>query len=134
MIWDGTFEGNLQDMEMLANFCTPYEPATGEGYGCIEYDADNNLISNSADKTNLQGAVRINGYAYEDTVNTIRNYFGSNLTIDLLGYYMRFADSAVESICATNWGDGTGITTEQVAAVAHFNGKFSGNKNITTFN
>ena len=133
MIWDGTFEGTTSDLDMLAEFCTPYEPTTGEGYGSIEFDPENNLISNSASRTDLQGSININGYVYEDSFNAIREYFGSNLNIRVLGYYIRFKDSQVESICATHWGDGTGITRDW-ASSANLGTVFRNNTDIISFN
>lgn len=46
--------------------------------------------------------------------------------------YIEFADPLVEQICATNWGDGTGITPTQAAAVTDIGLVFN-NKAITSF-
>jgi hypothetical protein len=48
--------------------------------------------------------------------------------------YIVFADSTVESICATNYGDGVGTTPSQAAAVTALGSHFSGNTSITSFN
>ena len=109
MIWDGTFEGNTDDMEMLSNFCVPYDPTTSTGYGSIEYDADNNLISNSAQHTDLQGAININGYAFYNTIKKIREYFGANLTITVWDYYLNFDDKNWNNLLANLYGDGVGV-------------------------
>ena len=50
------------------------------------------------------------------------------------GYYIRFADKAVQDICVANWGDGIGITEAQIAAVTTLGAKFKGNTEITSFN
>ena len=50
------------------------------------------------------------------------------------GYYIRFADKAVQDICVANWGDGTGITEAQAAAVTSLGTKFKSNTEITSFN
>jgi hypothetical protein len=42
---------------------------------------------------------------YEDTLNTLRSYFGNTLTINCDTYYIRFEDPEVQRICAVNWGD-----------------------------
>lgn len=47
--------------------------------------------------------------------------------------YIIFADPVVEQICATNWGDGKGITVEQAAAVTDIGTVFQGNTEITSF-
>lgn len=47
--------------------------------------------------------------------------------------YIIFADPVVEQICATNWGDGVGITPSQAARVTSLSGKFQGNTQITSF-
>lgn len=49
--------------------------------------------------------------------------------------YIVFADPVVEQICATNWGDGIGITPSQAAAVtdAQFGTTFKNNTQITSF-
>lgn len=47
--------------------------------------------------------------------------------------YIIFADPIVEQICATNWGDGVGITPSQAARVTSLASKFLGNTQITSF-
>lgn len=47
--------------------------------------------------------------------------------------YLVFADPVVEQICATNWGDGNGITEEQAASVTDLGTVFKGNTEITSF-
>ena len=47
--------------------------------------------------------------------------------------YLSFADPVVEQICATNWGDGVGITEEQAAKVTDIGKVFQGNTEITSF-
>ena len=47
--------------------------------------------------------------------------------------YIVFKDPVVEQICATNWGDGVGITEEQAAAVTSIGTKFSRNTEIESF-
>lgn len=81
----------------------------------------------------IEGTLNIAGSIYEDSAEAIRaNY--PNLTLIVEGgYYIRFADPVVQQICATNWGDGVGITKEQAAAVTNFAGKFTGNTEITAF-
>ena len=47
--------------------------------------------------------------------------------------YIIFKDPVVEQICATNWGDGVGITEQQAAAVTDIRNVFQGNRDITSF-
>ena len=47
--------------------------------------------------------------------------------------YIVFADPVVGQICATNWGDGVGITPSQAARVTDIGTKFYNNANITSF-
>ena len=82
----------------------------------------------------LEGKLNINTNCYEDTVTALMNKF-PNLNLNITGaYYLRFADSTVQSICATNWGDGTGITKAQCAAVSSIGTYFKGNTSISSFN
>lgn len=81
----------------------------------------------------IEGTLNIDGSIYEDSAEAIRaNY--PNLVFNVQGgIYIRFADPVVGQICATNWGDGTGITAEQAAAVTKWNRFWANNKEITSF-
>ena len=71
-------------------------------------------------------------HAYEDAVTYLTTKF-KNLQINVTdGKYIRFADSAVASICATNWGDGIGVTELQATSVSSVGTKFQGNSKITS--
>ena len=81
----------------------------------------------------LDGKITVKANAYEDTVNALRERF-AKLTLIIDGaWYIRFADNAVKNIVVSNWGDGTGITKEQAAAVTTLGDKFRGNSEITSF-
>ena len=72
-------------------------------------------------------------HAYDDAVTYLTTKF-KNLQINVTGgSYIRFADDAVRQICATNWGDGIGITAAQAAAVSSVGTKFQANTSITSF-
>ena len=95
-------------------------------------DAHGVAIANSY--PTLEGTLNINTTCYEDTVTALMNKF-TQLNLNITGaYYLRFADATVQSICATNWGDGTGITKAQCAAVSSIGTKFKGNTTISSFN
>lgn len=56
----------------------------------------------------------------------------SDPDVDENGYII-FADPEVKRICAENWGDGTGITMEQAAAVTKIAAEFTKNAEIEAF-
>lgn len=133
MIWTTPIAGTADDIDMLAAFAgNAYNQDTGQGYGSVAYDAERNILTNTSEKPVLEGVIDIDGYAYEDSVTGIREYFG-NLTINVQGYYIRFADDTVKRICAENWGDGTGITKEMAAEVKTIGSEFLGGGNIVSF-
>lgn len=135
MVWTEEIAGTASDLDMLATIASnPYDETTGLGYGSVSYDSSKNTLSNTSSRPDLEGVINIDGYAYEDSVDTLRNFFGSLLTINVLkGYYIRFEDSAVEKICAENWGDGTGITKDMAAAVSSIGTVFNGSTDIISF-
>ena len=135
MIWTTPVDGTADDLDMLATFAgDSYNPDTGHGYGSIEYDAARNILTNTAAKPSFEGVINIDGYAYEDSADALRAFFGSKLTINVLkGYYIRFADDAVRRICAEKWGDGTGITRDMAATVKTITSEFGGYTDIVSF-
>ena len=81
----------------------------------------------------IEGTLNIAGSVYADSAEFVREQY-PNLVLNVTGgYYIRFADKAVQDICVANWGDGTGITTAQAAAVTSLSTKFKGNTDITEF-
>lgn len=56
----------------------------------------------------------------------------TNPDVDENGYII-FADPEVARICAKNWGDGTGVTLEQAAAVTDIGSVFTDNDTIVSF-
>lgn len=81
----------------------------------------------------IEGTLNIAGSVYADSAEFVREQY-PNLVLNVTGgYYIRFADEAVKTICATNWGDGIGITEAQAAAVTSLGTKFKGNTTITEF-
>lgn len=124
MIWDNVVTGTDADLRMLLNFTTPYNAGTGEGYGCIEFDSENNLISNSALRTDLQGIININGYAYRSVFNGLKEYFGANLQISVLDYYIDFSDLNLQTKIANRYGDGVGTIQTWCNAVTAFDTDF----------
>lgn len=81
----------------------------------------------------LDGALTINTYCYEDSVNALKAVF-TRLTLNISGgFYVRFADPEVQRIVVENWGDGQGITLAQVQAITDIGTKFSKNSSIVSF-
>ena len=124
MIWDNVIEGTSEDLDMIANFAHPYNPLENTGYGSIVFDSENGLISNSANRTDLQGEIVINGYAYKDSFDTLKAYFGSQLVISCLGYYIRFKDKEWLDYIATKFGDGVGTIQDNLDSVTTISGVF----------
>jgi hypothetical protein len=135
MIWTTPVSGSSDDLDMLSALAgQTYDIETGQGYGALEYDAATGLLSNAASRPRLEGTVNVNGNVYEDAVETLRNYFGAALTLNIRGqYYIRFADSTAQQLCATAFGDGTGLTRAQAMAVSTMGSTFRGNTEIASF-
>lgn len=116
------YSGDSSDADMLVSIIED------EIYGI---DSEGNP---TIGKPVIEGTLNIAGSLYEDAAEAIRaNY--PNLTLIVEGgYYIRFADPVVQEICATNWGDGVGINSEQAAAVTTFGTTFRDNAEIETFN
>ena len=100
--------------------------------GFFGVDADGNPITGTLPQ--LSGKITINGYAYEDSVNALREAF-PNLTIEVTGYYIRFEDPEVLRVLLANGvGDGVGITEEAALKCTDISTWFKGNTTITKFN
>lgn len=115
------YAGDSTDVDFLASLADGVYGIDSEGNPTIG-------------KPIIEGTLNIDGSIYEDSADAVRaNY--PNLTLIVEGgYYIRFADPVVQQICATNWGDGVGITSEQAAAVTNIAGKFRDNAEIQLFN
>lgn len=124
------YDGDSTDADMLANLANDLDKNGNE-------HAYNGINSEGAPMPDahpvIEGTLNIDGSIYEDSAEAIRaNY--PNLTLIVEGgYCIRFADPVVQEICATNWGNGVGITAEQAAAIKNFNNKLQSNTAIVTF-
>lgn len=123
-----TRNGTSDDLDMLSNLANdkdkdgnehPYNGIDAQGKPTDGYPV-------------LEGTLNIDGYVYEDAAEVVKAAFPS-IVFTPKGFYVRFADPEVQRIVASNWGDGTGITTEQVKAITDVDNKFSGNTLIETF-
>lgn len=82
----------------------------------------------------LDGTLNIDSSVYQDTIEVLNSTF-KKLVINVLGgYYLRFADAEAARLCINTWGDGNGVTKEQLATVTKLSSTpFSGNTVIETF-
>lgn len=77
------------------------------------------------------------GKVFLGTTEIAKIYLGNTLVYqNIREEYIVFVDPVVEQICATNWGDGTGIKPSQAARVTNsqFGTTFKKNMEITSFN
>jgi hypothetical protein len=82
----------------------------------------------------LSGRIEIDGYAYEDSVNVLREAFPS-LEIVVSGYYVRFEDAEfLRVLLSKGIGDGIGITREQAEAVTSIGTYFQNNTTLVSAN
>ena len=106
------------------------------GYGSVAYDAERAVIQNQAGRATVEGSVSLGGAAYRSTIEGLRSYFTA-LAIRFTGsWYIDFEDAAVRDIVVAAWGDGTGITERQAAALSVTElpeAMFRGNTDIASF-
>lgn len=82
--------------------------------------------------SNLQGRLHVTG-AYGYQIDYLTQQY-PNLYINADKRYFHFEDPVVEQLCATKWGDGTGITESDMQSVTAIDWQtFNGNTNIQTF-
>ena len=80
---------------------------------------------------NLKGTVNTT-YVYEDYKDYLTdvNRF-PEFNIINQGYYVRFADSSIETLCVNNWGSGGHLTQNQASAVSSIKEVFMNNTDLT---
>lgn len=92
------------------------------------YELSQQTLDNSS---SLRGELRVPKY-YRTKAQEIQERWNNLLHVTATEWYIDFADSTVEQICATNWGDGNGITESQ-AAIVDIGTTFARNTNIISF-
>lgn len=114
-----------------ADILTKLSKLTDGTYSGLDQEG---IPSDDLPKPILQGKLSIDAYAYEDDVIKLRNFFGQNLDLSVLGAYLKFADPEVERVLMANGvsSDGAGITTADVENVTSIGTWFQGAK-ITSF-
>lgn len=121
------YSGTANDINMLIDLAEAVDENENKKYFGI--DAEGNVTDGIPV---IEGTLTV-GKVYESTLEKVSGLF-PNINIVTTGVvYVEFADPEVQRICAENWGDGTGITTEQIEAVTDIGTKFKGNTVIETF-
>lgn len=124
------YAGDANDLSMLADLANGKDDFGKRRYKGIDVDG-----KPTDGLPVLEGTLSIEGGVYQDDVDDVQGAFGGiTINYDPLKMYVKFADPEVQRICVENWGDGTGITTEQIEAVTDIGTKFKGNTTITEFN
>lgn len=123
-------EADANDLTMLANMVNDMN-ALKEPHTFTGIDAEGRVTDHPV----IEGTLIINTPIYREDEEVLKNAYGDALNIVANnGYYIRFEDDDVRDICVANWGDKTGITKEQAAAVTDIKRLFTNNLSITSFN
>ena len=124
------YDGDTTDMDMVMNLA---KDIAADG-STVDYTGiDSEGIPQLGTIPIIEGTLNIAGFVYEDSANFLKEQY-PNLVLNVTGgYYLKFADKAVQDICVANWGDKTGITTAQASKVTSLGNKFQNNTNITEF-
>lgn len=120
------FDETYDDSDMLDKLATlsngTYEGLSSEGLaGEDEYPV-------------LDGTITINTNAYEDSIEILRNAF-KKLTLNINGdFYVRFKDAVIGNYFIDLYGDGVGITKQQIQSIDKIPSyQFKDNKEVTSF-
>ena len=124
------YDGDSTDVDIIMNLA---KDIAADG-SIVDYTGiDSEGIPQSGTIPIIEGTLNIAGFVYEDSANFLKEQY-PNLVLNVTGgYYLKFADKAVQDICVANWGDKTGITTAQASKVTSLGNKFQNNTNITEF-
>lgn len=122
------YDGDGSDITMIANFATAVDENGNRIYSGI--DDEGNITTGLPV---LDGSLSINTPAYESDVKVVNTYYPS-LAISVPEFYIPFVDEVVKRLCATNFGDGIGLTSSKAATITSLGSVFRGNTTITSFN
>lgn len=131
IVWKGWLVD--QDGTMMQIFSEIAKKAGVDG-GYSGVDFTNDITPTTM--PNVSGALDASGLkgVYQEDIDAILLKLPNLLLkYDPNNLYVSFADKEVQRIVAENWGDGTGITQEQVEAVTNIGTVFKGNTVIETF-
>ena len=129
-VTDFIYDGDATDVDMVMNLAkdVAYDGSTVDYTGIDSEGAPQQGLAPI-----IEGTLNVAGSVYADSAEFVREQY-PNLVLNVAGgYYIRFADKAVQDICVANWGDGIGITEAQAAAVTSLSTKFTSNTEITSF-
>ncbi len=131
------YVGTREDVTILINLANNIDKdGNYKEYNGI--DANGNIIPDAEGRNSvpvIEGRIEIPSALYSDDIAIINNmYEGKLAIISTTGtYYVKFADPEVQRICVENWGDGTGITLEQIKSISNIDKTFYNNTLIETF-
>jgi hypothetical protein len=121
--------GDATDLSMLANMINDVDK-DGNTHVYSGIDAQGNPTDNPV----IEGRMSMTTPIYRDDENAIKEAFGQSFIFDAdAGYYIKFEDPEVQRICFENWGDGVGVTEEQIESVKSIDNEFTSNTEIETF-
>ena len=101
-VTDFIYDGDATDVDMVMNLSKDIaaDGSTVDYTGIDSEGAPQQTLSPI-----IEGTLNIAGSVYEDSAKFVKEQY-PNLVLNVTGaYYIRFADEAVKTICATNWGD-----------------------------
>ena len=106
------YNGIADDLSILANLATAVNEDGTRKYNGINNSEnyDNNILPV------IEGSFTVD-HAYKDHVDILKKYY-PQININVTGdYYVRFEDPAFNQIVADTYGDGVGVTQEQLDKV-----------------
>lgn len=118
--WENIEACTSDDIHKLVSLTTPYNGTAG--YGRVDYNSETKQYSYNGARPNLQGAMHSNK-AYRNEIEALMSYF-SALTINADIYYVYVEDEIARGIISRTWGDSTGITENQAAAITSLGSVF----------
>ena len=127
--WKGVIRTDAKYLSMIGDIAA--KAGIDGGYNGVDFDGGIKTTPNP----NISGTIDVaDNYVYQEDIDAITAKL-TNLKVlyNPNNLYVKFADPEVQRICAENWGDGTGITTEQIEAVTDIGTKFKGNTLIESF-
>lgn len=108
------YNGVSKDVDLLANLATDKDK-NGEPHDFRGIDA--NGVPSEELLPVLEGTMTLEGSAYEDNVNTVKEYF-PNIDLSVKGsLYVRFKDPEVNRVIAEQLGDGTGLNVSKMESM-----------------
>lgn len=127
--WKGVIRTDAKYLSMIGDIAA--KAGIDGGYNGVDFDGGIKTTPNP----NISGTIDVaDNYVYQEDIDAITAKL-TNLKVlyNPNNLYVKFADPEVQRICAENWGDGMGITTEQIEAVTDIGTKFKGNTTIEYF-